>query len=1319
MAAEHIGLIPGVGSQPCQTCRSVTKKRFSCVQCNNLWFCDDCWSAWILHAPGAVGWGGKPHEKANPEVVHRLRQIFEPIRSEADHQQELLDDEETAWFGYGRDTSGHPVFQDYGRFATVMGESHAREVAMERYPQLVTFIGETGAGKSSLVKMLIDRHDIGSPVGGYYRTPVTSSGYDRLPTTGDVHLYPEPSTYYSDTPLLLADCEGLNGGEMLPKALRYQTEEQGSLDTFAGTSKARLEEVRNRKMRKSVPRPIVWADTPQTQKREYAVSVLYPRILYSFSDVVVFVLRNPRAFESVVLEKLVRWGAESIDKSLNQPVLPHAVIVFNASEYVDEREWDPETATAMLMADIKGAIYREPALKQYLQSWLDRGRPITTTEELLQCYYASVTVMRLPSRGQYMLMDQQAGRMSDLIKKKCAASHLQKRQVRMLANAERLQVYLQAAFDHFTRDLGTPFDFVKEALKYSPSPRDFGGNILSLAVSIKERATDEAVRTNAQEIFHRLGPMIATCVMFDAVRQSLMGTAAQLLDDAYAEPCIAALHRFADMHWPCAYRRGNSTRPEDRCCNVKMGHNPKGHQNARGAIIGHGMYQSSFDATTFGGDWSHVIRENLLKLQTAVFDLGEKLPGRTELQVAGLIHRERINEFYKSLGNASDFISHVACFSCLRELPECALPCGHILCLPCVKTYGKKTSKTTIELMRCPLHVQDVIANPPWVIPIKPARAGVRILCLDGGGVRSIVELQVLKAIKKVLGPKLPLQLFFDLIIGSGTGGIIALGLSVKNWSVEECIKRFKELSSDAYSPRELTGVPMLENLAVFYHGSIYKTRPFERGLKMMFQDQPLFGGAMTGQRETPTKVAVLGTTALEQRSVVFANYNRQDFADDNLPYKFLRSSVPSDDMKVWESARAAAAQPPLFKPFQKAETKMGYTGTAPSYNCPAIIADYESSLIWSDMKDAPADVLLSIGSGKNIKDNTPAQLSPINTNLNSVSRRNTLNTSRPLRTNASVNKLDDYSNNDKVWDRFIRSKSLPKSFISTEEIRQRYIRINPALDMKIPKLDAARKVFELEREAREVLQSNEGLVKESAHRLIASSFFFEKTPGSVKQTALYGYECEGTIHCRFPAESDEMRALGEFLRATLSGEFEPYFLLEEEVPRSEPIRITLSEDAIHDMCQRGNFEVETLYVQVQRELATTRVSLCLQSDPYPSGVTVLPISGFPRQLISEDKADRNGPAYTYHRPSTANSPNPDSIGPPLKASSSSPEVGLSPISLESTFKGLNLRHFESFDAQPAELSPDTMIMRVELPAEEIPRPLFAELDGTQIPRRS
>lgn len=232
---------------------------------------------------------------------------------------------------------------------------------------------------------------------------------------------------------------------------------------------------------------------------------------------------DSRAFESTVLERLLRWGAASIDKSLNQPVLPHAIIVFNASDGIDESEWDMETATKLLMEEIRGAIFREPALAPYVQSWLDRGKRINTTEELLQCYYATVTVIRIPARGTYMLMDQQAGKLFDLIKSRCATSTLRKRQVRMLANAERFQVYLQAAYDHFTKDLNSPFDFVKEALRHSPVPRDFGGNILSLAISIRDRAKDEETRTDAERIFSRLGPMIASCVMFDAVRQNLMG----------------------------------------------------------------------------------------------------------------------------------------------------------------------------------------------------------------------------------------------------------------------------------------------------------------------------------------------------------------------------------------------------------------------------------------------------------------------------------------------------------------------------------------------------------------------------------------------------------------------------------------------------------------------------------------------------------------------------------------------------------------------------------------------------------------------------
>jgi hypothetical protein len=42
-------------------------------------------------------------------------------------------------------------------------------------------------------------------------------------------------------------------------------------------------------------------------------------------------LRRLRVIESV-FEKLVDWAAAALEKSSNQPVLPHAIIVLNASD---------------------------------------------------------------------------------------------------------------------------------------------------------------------------------------------------------------------------------------------------------------------------------------------------------------------------------------------------------------------------------------------------------------------------------------------------------------------------------------------------------------------------------------------------------------------------------------------------------------------------------------------------------------------------------------------------------------------------------------------------------------------------------------------------------------------------------------------------------------------------------------------------------------------------------------------------------------------------------------------------------------------------
>lgn len=122
-----------------------------------------------------------------------------------------------------------------------------------------------------------------------------------------------------------------------------------------------------------------------------------------------------------------------------------------------------------------------------------------------------------------MLMDDQMGKLFSVIRKKCEASLLSKKRVRMLATAEKLQVYLQAAYDHFSRDLNTPFDFIKEALKHNPIPRDLGGNILNLALSIQQNAYNVSPADSTTRIFTRMVPMIASCIMLDSVRQNLMG----------------------------------------------------------------------------------------------------------------------------------------------------------------------------------------------------------------------------------------------------------------------------------------------------------------------------------------------------------------------------------------------------------------------------------------------------------------------------------------------------------------------------------------------------------------------------------------------------------------------------------------------------------------------------------------------------------------------------------------------------------------------------------------------------------------------------
>ena len=134
-----------IPSPNCEDLNCLSRKgqvTFFCNYCDSN-FCDPCWQRQLQHSKKKRGPDGLPHEKTDRAVVERLRRILEP--SSNPEEQRLLhqDDEDTTWFGIGRNAANKPNFQDYGRYATIMAESLTPRQSV-RYPHLVSFIGQTG-----------------------------------------------------------------------------------------------------------------------------------------------------------------------------------------------------------------------------------------------------------------------------------------------------------------------------------------------------------------------------------------------------------------------------------------------------------------------------------------------------------------------------------------------------------------------------------------------------------------------------------------------------------------------------------------------------------------------------------------------------------------------------------------------------------------------------------------------------------------------------------------------------------------------------------------------------------------------------------------------------------------------------------------------------------------------------------------------------------------------------------------------------------------------------------------------------------------------
>jgi uncharacterized protein len=172
-----------------------------------------------------------------------------------------------------------------------------------------------------------------------------------------------------------------------------------------------------------------------------------------------------------------------------------------------------------------------------------------------------------------------------------------------------------------------------------------------------------------------------------------------------------------------------------------------------------------------------------------------------------------------------------------------------------------------------------------------------KLLALDGGGIRGVMSLEILRKIERDLatatgkGASFRLGDFFDYIGGTSTGAIIAAGLAMGK-SVQELIDFYIEAGPLMFEKSSLIGRLR----------SFYKADPLREKLNSVFGERTL------GEEDLRSLLLVVTRNATTDSpwpvsSNPLARYNDRTRADCNL-------QIP-----LWQLVRASTAAPVYFPP--------------------------------------------------------------------------------------------------------------------------------------------------------------------------------------------------------------------------------------------------------------------------------------------------------------------------------------------------------------------------------------------------------------------
>uniref|UniRef100_A0AAY4A8J4 phospholipase A2 n=1 Tax=Denticeps clupeoides TaxID=299321 RepID=A0AAY4A8J4_9TELE len=217
-----------------------------------------------------------------------------------------------------------------------------------------------------------------------------------------------------------------------------------------------------------------------------------------------------------------------------------------------------------------------------------------------------------------------------------------------------------------------------------------------------------------------------------------------------------------------------------------------------------------------------------------------------------------------------------------------------------------------------------------------------RLLCLDGGGIKGLVLIQMLIALEREAGK--PIRELFDWVSGTSTGGILALAIvHGKSMQYLRCLYfRMKE--------------------QVFKGSRPYESGPLEEFLKKEF-----------GENTKMTDVChprVMVTSVLADRHPgelhLFRNYDPPGIPHES-PYAstatFKPLTIPQEQC-VWRAARSSGAAPTYFRPMGRF-LDGGLLANNPTLDAMTEIHQYNKALKGREAELQKLGVVVSLGTGK------------------------------------------------------------------------------------------------------------------------------------------------------------------------------------------------------------------------------------------------------------------------------------------------------------------------------------------------------------------